>query len=135
VGPNDGSRVIASQAGNVQAAFYLLYDGNHDRWGAALASVDAQTVTWSSVNSTSQVTPGVWTHLAVVHDRAGGLLRLHVNGVLEGTLTGVSLWPSTGLFRVGANNDGQARWIGDIDEVHAYAGALSTGEIGRLFRS
>ena len=48
-------------------------------------AADSATAATSSAQGTSVIRPGVWTHLAGVHDSAAKTMTLYVNGVAEAT--------------------------------------------------
>lgn len=87
------------------------------------------------VSSTSRVGTD-WTHLAMT--RSGGVVRLYVNGVLEGTGTASFDVGSSGPLRIGANRINNAGadaspvfpFAGQVHEVRLWSVSRSTGEIG-----
>ena len=74
---------------------------------------------------------GTWMHLAATYD--GSIIKLYVNGALEGSLpwAGTIATNATALG-IGAQSD-DTRWFqGDLDDVRLYDRALSAGEIAAL---
>jgi len=66
-----------------------------------------------------------------VYDATAGQLRLYVNGVREGTVSGVTSWPSAGSFHIGRTGSG-GRFAGALDDVQAYPTALSDAQVATL---
>jgi len=82
------------------------------------------------------VETGRWYHLVGVRDATTNEIRLYVDGKLAATTTGGDAYPSTGGLTVGrAHWDGSNVdfWNGAVDEVHAFAKALSTQEVSSLY--
>ena len=82
--------------------------------------------------STSNVNTNTWKHGVVVYDRSGGLIRLYVNGVADGT----TALGGTTLTDVGRCNIGRANlgapgdyFNGSISTVQIYNRALSAQEV------
>jgi GH35 family endo-1,4-beta-xylanase len=126
-----GYRTVLSQDGMVRGAVYLEYHPSYDRWAFIVPSTDTETVTWQTATSRSVPAVGAWTHLVAVYDAAAGQLRLYVNGVREGTATGVTAWPSAGPFHIGRTMSG-GRFTGALDDVQAYPTALSDAQVAAL---
>ncbi len=91
------------------------------------------------------IAPGRWTHVAAVHDAAGKIRRIYVNGVAVtlnngstvSTYTG-SWGADPGVAAIGGEPDGGSeatsnwRFDGDIDEVRAYDTALDATSIAAI---
>ena len=108
---------------------------NNNTWAFEVAS-DPSTLVALTVPG---VLIGDWTHVAGVYDPNdminGPIMKLYINGVLAGTLTGFvpSAQTDTGVdVGIGARFDGTVRWDGNIDEVRVYARALSDAEVAAL---
>lgn len=82
------------------------------------------------VASTSRIGTD-WTHLAMT--RAGGAVRLYVNGVLEGTGTAPFDVSSSGPFRIGANRVNNAG--PDAAPVFGFGGEVHEVRVWRVARS
>jgi hypothetical protein len=69
--------------------------------------------------------------VTAVYDAAAQTLALSVNGVLEGTLTGRTLFRATGGLYVGRSQSG-AHWAGSLSDIRLWNRVLSTSEITDL---
>ena len=92
-----------------------------------------------SLASSTPVADGLWHHVALVHDPAGGLMRLLIDGAPADSLrleTGVLIRPQTvGLGgRVAAEKDQAASFSGMLDEVRFWNEARSEQAIRRTRR-
>jgi len=76
--------------------------------------------------STSSARPGVWTHLAATYDSAAQTLRLYVNGSLESTVTGVTLWDADGNLRIGGVS---SPFKGSVAEAQVWDRMISAAEV------
>jgi len=106
---NDGGYALRINA-NGTLGFFTVQNGHLSHFD----EVDSQT----------QVTPGVWHHVAGVYD--GQQLRVYLDGALAGskasTFTPVS---GTMSLKIGARGyDGTFRFNGLIDEVRVTSGAV-----------
>ena len=98
------------------------------------------------VDSQSAVVPaGRWTHVAAVHDAAGKIRRIYVNGVAVTLSNGSTVSSYTGTWgsdpgpaAIGGEPDGSGeatpnwRFDGDIDEVRVYGSALDASAIAAV---
>lgn len=88
------------------------------------------------MNSGVEVRAGVWTHLALVHDRAGAQARLYINGALvASSATSGDIGYDANPFTLGAElENGQMDFglNGLIDELALYGRVLSAGEIAGI---
>ncbi|MEI6143355.1 MAG: LamG-like jellyroll fold domain-containing protein, partial [Mariniphaga sp.] len=76
-----------------------------------------------SVNGTTTVQAGVWYHVAI-SATSGGVARLFVNGVEEGTaLTINTLWPGGNQFYFGKSGMTATYFSGSLDEVRFWNSA------------
>src|SRR5688572_22761764 len=102
--------------------FLLRIDG-----GTAAFWVDNGSV-FNVVNGGTTIPLNTWTHLAGVWD--GSELRVYVDGVLDGTTTGVNgAFPSSSnSFRIGANQLSEG-FTGNLDAVGIWATARTVPEI------
>lgn len=94
----------------------LQFDGTH--WVFSSPNGAAVTLT-----STSAVTTGTWTHLAVI--RYGNIWKLYINGIAEATVTSSGTYSDyTGVFTLGCLYNGSANQflIGYVDEFHVDKG-------------
>ena len=95
---------------------------------------DSTSGTVYTLTATNPVTPGTWTHLAVVGTTAGNLTTLYVNGVSVATRVGAPVSPvNGGLFIGGIQNYTTYSSWAPFDGSIAYAGyttqALSAARI------
>lgn len=76
--------------------------------------------------------PTNWTHYALSF-AAGGVAKIYVNGVLQasGTITG--WFTQSSVFRLGQDTWGFNYFIGAVDDLKIYSGALSDDEIYNLY--
>jgi Concanavalin A-like lectin/glucanases superfamily len=90
-----------------------------------------------SVSSVTVAQTGKWYHTAVVWDKANSLLKLYVNGVLEGSA-------SVGGDRITNSNDlciGQScvwggRYLnGSLDEISVWTRALSDSDVSSIYNN
>lgn len=126
-----GNRALLSQDGVHSAGFTL--GTRAGQWAATFLPTDAtEPPTHTIVAAPGTATAGVWTHLALVHDRSVNQMRLYVNGAVVATASVTVGWHAPNQFRIG-----QMRYldtfysplIGDVDEVRAYAGAMDDGQV------
>ena len=117
-----------SQDGTTTSRFLLQYDPAVATWVFKVRGED-QSVKISAV-ATTAAEKGVWTHLAGVWD--GTRIHLHVNGRLAGSADATLSWAAPDGFNIGrARFDGATvnRFKGAVDDVRAYARALTPDEI------
>ena len=90
-----------------------------------------------SISGITAVDNNQWHHAVGV--RNGDTITIYIDGVQEGTATGVSAYniSNATTFFVGAygTGAGQANWNGLIDDVRVYNRALSATEIQALYES
>jgi hypothetical protein len=125
-----GYQTFLCQFGVNRCAFYLQYSVAYQRWALVLPSVDNGTTTYYAAKSDAPPEFDGWVHLTGVYNATNGVLRIYVNGVLEGMLTAAGGWHGNGAFRVGFQDGGAVN--GSIDDVRVYAGVLAPSEIARI---
>ncbi|MDB6020606.1 MAG: Laminin domain protein, partial [Pedosphaera sp.] len=71
---------------------------------------------------------GKWHHVAAVYDASAGQLRVYLDYVLEGTATTAysAVVGNTNDLWLGQQNNGGAKFDGDIDFIRFSYGALAT---------
>ncbi|WP_166659577.1 LamG-like jellyroll fold domain-containing protein [Glycomyces sp. NRRL B-16210] len=127
--------MIAGQAGQERLGFYLRYEDSSGKWHLMLADTDQATVTWSSLRSTAPAVFDQWTHLAVTIDPDAQMMRLYVNGVLDGEQAILfAPWHADGGFYIGCgarlgDDEHWYRFPGQIDQVGAWQGLLNATQI------
>ena len=73
-----------------------------------------------------------WMHVAATYN--GTTMRIYINGVFEGSITGPTAIAANLLnVGIGAQSDGTRRFNGNMDDVRIYNRALSASEIATLF--
>ncbi|MFE1755387.1 LamG-like jellyroll fold domain-containing protein [Streptomyces anandii] len=128
------NQTIVGQDGTFYSGFYLSYEGLNKTWSLRTSPTDASDGNLSEqiVVAKQPATAGVWTHLAAVYDGPKKLIKLYVNGILQGTDTVAPSWETRGPLQVG-----RVLWRGDytdflagsIDEVTAWQQALTDAQI------
>ncbi|MFC0529733.1 LamG domain-containing protein [Phytohabitans kaempferiae] len=126
-----GNRALLSQDGAHSAGFTL--GTRSGQWAATFLPTDAtEAPTHTIVAAPGTAATGVWTHLALVHDRSLNQMRLYVNGAVAATASVTIGWHAPGQFRIGQMkylDTFYSPLIGQVDEVRAYAGAMDDGQI------
>ncbi|MFG1672980.1 LamG-like jellyroll fold domain-containing protein [Micromonospora sp. NPDC049282] len=135
----EGMRTAVSQRGVHESAAWLKFDPNVRKWQFSVSDEDVTTTAFASVRSTNAADTGVWTHLAGVYDAGRKEIRLYVNGQLEGTgPVPFTPMPSNGPLLVGHtlwHDQMIDQWIGGIDNVTAFQGALNGAAVFSLYSS
>ena len=111
------NNIIISGVGTTTDLRFLVYDGN---------SVSG------TATATDVIDVGTWQYICGSYN-GSGTIKLFVDGVLEGTQTGITMQDVdlTSNY-IGKSNWDTAYFDGHIDDVRVYNRALSTTEIGRL---
>ncbi|MFE5967193.1 LamG-like jellyroll fold domain-containing protein [Streptomyces sp. NPDC056463] len=141
----DGTRTntALSQDGSMTpawySAFYLGYRSDSKKWELRTSPKDATDGDISNqiVQSKRPAALGVWTHLAAVYDNDAKVIKLYVNGELQGTDTVAQSWVSTGRLQVGRvwwRGAYYDYWKGSVDEVAAWQRTLNDSEIAEEAR-
>jgi hypothetical protein len=154
-GPNlpTGNRNVIGQSGSRVSAFYLGYriDAGVARWAFSFPDSDTDfgddpnaAGAWVTAFSATALTTadiGRWVHLIGVYDAQTGAIHLYVDGALAGSATRTGLrWDATGQLTVGTalwTGTWPAprlvdHWIGSIDNVHVFQGAVPAGSVGLI---
>lgn len=130
-----GARTAVAQDGTAVSGFYLgCRTDSTSYWSAMTRSVDSTSSTPAYANGGACVAKD-WAHVAVVRDAVSGEQRLYVDGAPVATAPTTTPWPAGGAFTIGRGKwSGAAAdfWTGDIDDVRAYAGAMTAAEIVKL---
>ncbi|MFJ8135846.1 LamG-like jellyroll fold domain-containing protein [Streptomyces sp. NPDC096013] len=127
---------VLSQSGEHTDAFRLRYEPSTYSWQLVMPEKDEAGAPEKVV---SQITgadggEGQGHRLAVVYDDATDTIRLFLDGYTntQATTTLPNGWHSTGALQIGRarSGDGWGEYLhGDVDEIQAYSGALSDGDI------
>ena len=105
---------------------YALYANGSGNNRAPIA--EAYVGGYRDAVGTTQLAPGVWTHVAATYD--GNVLALYVNGIQAAQLViAGSITTSTSPLRIGGNTIWGEWFNGLIDEVRVYNRALTATEI------
>ncbi|BCB83924.1 LamG domain-containing protein [Phytohabitans suffuscus] len=132
-----GERTLVSQRGAHESGGWLKYSSSAGgKWRFTVSEEDATTTDMESVTSEVLAEEGVWTHVAGVYDAARSELRIYVNGEKRGTQT-IPFTPmaSSGPLLVGRtfwHDQLVDPWIGAIDDVTVFQGAMTDAAVGAL---
>jgi uncharacterized repeat protein (TIGR03803 family) len=115
-----GKSLIEKYTGQLNSFGYLLRVSTDNKVFTMVLNYDGPQLT-----GTTTLLPNVWYHLASTFNRTTGVLKLYVNGVLDGQIngiTGLPVTPSTGSLKIGARGDDAAIYSnGDLmDEVRIW---------------
>lgn len=136
---NAGSRIFIDDENNGQKGFgFSLGDPGNGK-----LRFYSRGVSPISVDTTSSITPNIWTFVTAVHDSNAKTRKIYINGVAQ-TVTGGSTsntytgtWGTdSGPATIGGETDlGETnnRFTGDMDEVRVYKGALSSSQIATIY--
>jgi hypothetical protein len=144
--------------GNATAREYIVSQNGSSSLGSWYAKVNANSglVCWMVRGddatgyvehySTSSLLDNNWHMLTIVHDAANDHFRLYADGILERT-TQYSDYPIanalsatagfghiTGVANFGHWGTATLPWIGDVDDLRIFDGALNDQEVLSLFR-
>jgi hypothetical protein len=110
-------------AGNTSRGYYLRFRADKK----AQAGIRGEAGSSTSVNGTSELPMGAWSHVAAVFD--GTSLHVYVNGAEEG-VGSVAFTPTDGssTLEIGRRM-GSGTFEGGMDDVRVYNRALSAAEI------
>ncbi|SDY42039.1 D-mannose binding lectin [Micromonospora pattaloongensis] len=132
-----GMRTAVSQRGVHESASWLRYNPALAKWEFVVSDEDVSNTATAGVTSESAATEGVWTHLAGVYDAGRKQLRIYVNGLLEGAKpVSFTPMPSSGPLLVGrtlSRDQLMDQWIGAIDDVAVFQGAMSDTSMFELY--
>jgi hypothetical protein len=127
---------VLSQGGEHTDAFKVRYEPSEHAWQLVMPQRDEQGAPETVVARIEAADGGEGGghRLAVVYDDATDEIALYLDGVAA-TAEFPHGWRGAGPLQVGRARvgDGWGEYLrGDVDEVHAFTGALSESEIGQL---
>ncbi|MCW2880604.1 MAG: hypothetical protein JWQ95_4704 [Sphaerisporangium sp.] len=134
---------IVGQDGTRNSAFYLSYrafienGATVHRWSFGIPAGDTDTSLKTYTKSAETLdcsVLNVWTHLVGVYDEVAKEIRLYVNGSLA-DIQPATGWHASGPLQIGRvkNKGAYVDYVdGDIDDVRAYAGALTDRQVVNL---
>ncbi len=132
-----GWRTMVNQDGVNISGFWLQFS---DAVGSKflLTMHDVDNVASNAYRAVGTTTPvaGQWYHVVGVRDLTAGVIKIYVNGKLEGTTAYAGGWAANGTMNVGRGKWGGAQndWVaGAVDEVKAYAVALTDADVSQLY--
>ena len=123
-----GNQTYVSIDGTTVSPFYLQLEGG--KYVFTVRSADSTSSTYAQVFGPS-ATVGTWAHVMGEYDATAHVIKLYVNGVLQGSTAWSSGWKATGHTKIG-----QAKWNGApvdfanavVDDVHAIPGTVTDRE-------
>lgn len=132
---------VLSQGGEHTDAFRVRYEPSTYAWQLLMPDADEPGATETVVAQLAMADGGEGDghRIAVVYDDATDKIKLYLDGALDtgSTADFAGGVPSSGPLQVGRAQvgDGWGEYLhGDVDEVHAFAGALTGNEINQLGR-
>ncbi|MFD9427791.1 MULTISPECIES: LamG domain-containing protein [unclassified Streptomyces] len=133
----DRPMTVLSQSGEHRSAFKVRYGPATDSWELVVPAADTPGAAETVAARIPSWGAGYDQRLAVVYDDATDEVRLYVNGRTnaEAGAEFHDARKSTGGLQVGRGitADGWGEYLhGDVDQVRAFAGALTGGEIALL---
>ncbi|MFF7262051.1 LamG-like jellyroll fold domain-containing protein [Streptomyces sp. NPDC008159] len=130
---------VLSQGGTHTDAFKVRYEPSEHAWQLVMPVADEKGAAEVVVAQAALADGGQGTgqRLAVVYDDATDRIRLYLDGTTnaEATADLPDGWESSGPLQVGRahTGDGWGEYLrGDVDEVHAFAGALDDRDVRQL---
>ncbi|MBM3767308.1 MAG: DUF1929 domain-containing protein, partial [Acidobacteria bacterium] len=129
-----GTQTFVSQSGTAVSSFYLQLGGwLRGRFTFDLYPSDSTNAVDAVVDGSTVPQPGVWYHVAGVHNATAKTIRIYVNGVLEGETPA----PLGGFVSNAPLTFGHAIWSGAradgtaaaIDDVRAFNSALTATDV------
>jgi large repetitive protein len=124
--------VFSQSSPSATGPLYLEYNATVNRWRLQMPPKSDGTGSWAVADSTAAPTVNTWTHLAGVFDANAKTLKLYVNGVLQGTASGVQpFFDPKGVARIGTTST--AWFSGAISDVQAYQSALTGSQVSAIY--
>ncbi|MEV5947572.1 alpha-L-arabinofuranosidase C-terminal domain-containing protein [Streptomyces sp. NPDC051993] len=132
-----GYQTFVSVDGLAVSGFYLQLRDDTGAFAFTRLPSDATSANGGAAVAGAAAAPvaDAWYHLLGVADTAAGVIRLYVNGVLEGEAPYTGGWRATGATAVGRGLFGGAQVDqahGRIDDVQVFDSALSAADAAAL---
>lgn len=132
-GSSDG-RLISKATGTAESDHHWMLS-TIDSGGVKLRfRLKTNGVTTTLIASTGALSPGVWTHAAIVYD--GATMRIYKNGVEVGVTSKQGALSTSSSVDVAIGNQppgaGSRSFKGSIDDVRIYSEALAQPEVATL---
>ena len=131
-----GFQTMVSQDGNSVTPFYLQKNAFNNKFTMNVHAYE-NINTAASIDSTFVPETGVWYNVAGVYDQPNGLIKLYVNGVLQGTASFTGGWNAAGHTIIGRSkyNGNLVDFVnGVIDETSLYNRVLSDAEVQQFYQ-
>ena len=137
--PNsNGWQTAITQEGSQYNAFHLGYDGDAKRWNFTTLAADNPSFTYVRAHSANEPALGTWAHLTGTYDHTTGTIRLYVNGVLEATAAGATVFPATGPLVIGRGKHAGHHihnYNGSVADVRVHQRDLSPVDVQHTHRT
>ncbi|WP_026315995.1 signal peptidase I [Actinokineospora enzanensis] len=132
---NTTAAVMFGQTGTASSAWYVYQSANVWRFG--MTRSDTAGATADYISSTTAVSTTQWTHLTAVYDDPNNVMRLYVNGTLEGSGARPDAyeWRATGVLSAGSlllSGTWQYPYAGALDDARVYPRVLGAAEISGI---
>ncbi|WP_416972443.1 LamG-like jellyroll fold domain-containing protein [Streptomyces sp. 4F14] len=129
-----GNKTVLAQEGAYYSGFYLSYQSAVGTWTVRTSPTDDANgnISQQTVVAKQPAVAGAWTHVATVYDASAKVIKLYVNGTLQGSDPVAPSWAASGPLQIG-----RALWRdtytdyfpGSIDEVATWQSALTDEQI------
>ncbi|WP_420034663.1 LamG domain-containing protein [Streptomyces sp. cg28] len=131
----DRSMTVFSLPGEHGSLVSVGYSAEDRRWQATVSGAGEGGATTTLTAEGASVSYGWSQHIAFVYDDESDEIRLYVDGQLSAHAALPMTWRATGGLQIGrarTADDWTGYLQGAVDEVHAYAGALTEDKIAQL---
>lgn len=129
----DRPMTVLSVRGADNSLAEVRYSGASQQWEVALTDASGEPLTLTAQGAWAS--PDDVHHLALVYDDEADEILLYADGQLSARTSYRPGWTATGDLQIG-RSQGAEGWggylHGAVDEVHAYAGALTATQVTRL---
>jgi len=131
-----GSHTIVAQRGSNTAGFWIKYHPDTQKWRFVVSDEDSTTSAQAMVESPETAELGEWIHFVGVYDAGRKHIRFYLNGERVGvTAVGWTPMSATGPLLVGRtwwNGSLAEPWLGGVDDLNVYQGALTDAQVMTL---